>query len=134
MATAPENRLTALRKILDDRWRHWDPARDDPAEMAARLNGITAILYPSQSQRDSIVAFVAIRGTARATEIAAHIGLSVSSVGGHLRALDAQQRLQRTRRGRYALGPAALPPAASATAPPVAAQAAGPARCNRNAG
>ena len=105
MGTAAENRNTAVRRELPTPDIPWDPSRDDPAEMASRLNRITAILYPAVSQRNKIVAYVAAKGDPRSTEIAAHVGLHVSSVGGHLAALVRQGRLRKTgRRGRYALG------------------------------
>jgi DNA-binding CsgD family transcriptional regulator len=120
MGTTAENRNSAIRAILPDTGIPWDHRRDLPAEMARRLNAIVNVLYPATSQRNKIVAYVTARGEAQSTEIAAHVGLHVSSVGGHLRALTGQGRLRRVRYGRYALGPRELPgtPGLAAAGPP----------------
>ena len=57
---------------------------------------------PPATRRDLIVDFVATAGQARATQIAAHLGVAVSLIGGHLRALVRQGRLIRLSRGLYA--------------------------------
>lgn len=62
------------------------------------------------TQRDTIVDFVTSRGQARAAQIAAHLGVAVSSIGGHLRALVRQGRLVRLDWGLYAPGPKVRPP------------------------
>ena len=103
MATAAENKLAAVRRLLPE----WD--QGDPGDPAALIAGLRAVLYPQATQRAKIVAFVTGRGTARARDIAGHVGLSVSSVGGHLAALVRQGRLERRARGRYARGPKAGP-------------------------
>jgi DNA-binding CsgD family transcriptional regulator len=119
MGTAAENRNAAIRKVLPEPKYPWDARADDPAEMARRLNEIAAILYPAVTQRDKIIAYVTAWGEAQSTEIAKHIGLSVSSVGGHLAALVRQGRLRRTgRRGRYALGERELPGSPGLTGDP----------------
>lgn len=109
MGTYAENINTLIRQILPEPVQPWDHRRDEPSEMAWRLNQIASVLYPATSQRNKIVAYVAAKGEAQSTEIAAHIGLHVSSVGGHLRGLLAQGRLRKVSRGRYALGPRELP-------------------------
>lgn len=68
---------------------------------------------PAATQRDMIVDFVTSLGQARAAQIAAHLGVAVSSIGGHLRALVRQGRLVRLGWGLYA---PARPPAGSQTA------------------
>ncbi len=57
---------------------------------------------PAVTQRDMIVDFVTSAGQARAAQIAAHLGVAVSSIGGHLRALTRQGRLIRLGWGLYA--------------------------------
>ena len=57
---------------------------------------------PAATRRDMIVDFVTTRGQARAVPIAAHLGVPVSMIGGHLRALVRQGRLVRLDWGLYA--------------------------------
>lgn len=59
---------------------------------------------PAATRRDMIVDFVTASGQARAVQIAAHLGVPVSLIGGHLRALVRQGRLVRLRWGLYAPG------------------------------
>ena len=57
---------------------------------------------PAVTRRDMIVDFVTASGQARAAQIAAHLGVPVSLIGGHLRALTRQGRLARLGWGLYA--------------------------------
>ena len=101
-----DRKLAAVRRLLPE-WDQGDPP--DPAALTALIGELRAVLYPQATQRAKIVAFVTGRGTARARDIAGHVGLSVSSVGGHLAALVRQGRLENPARGRYARGPKAGP-------------------------
>lgn len=103
MPTVAERRNAAIRRILPETW---DGRNDDRARMARKLLAIRAVLYPHVTQRDKIVEFVAGRRQARSAQIARHVGLHVSSIGGHLRALVAQGRLVNPERGVYAVSPA----------------------------
>ena len=108
---AQDRKLTALREIVPEM-----PGAMPAGAAAVELLGrVRDVLYPRATQRALIVAFVVAQGEARSNAIAAHVGLHVSSIGGHLRGLVGQGLLEHRRRGLYGPGPKA--PAASPALP-----------------
>lgn len=100
---AEDRKLARLREIVPEIWEPVVAGGPD----ADLLVQVRDVLWPTATQRTRIVVFVVRQGVARSSEIARHIGVDVSSVGGHLRTLTKQGLLTRRDRGVYVPGPKA---------------------------
>jgi predicted ArsR family transcriptional regulator len=103
--TATEQALAELRRIIPA----IPPDDDDPA---GTVKAARAVLWPGPNHRERIVAYVALVGAARPTQIAGALHIPRSSMSRHMDALVTQGRLAREEFGVYVIPgqvPAELP-------------------------